>query len=258
MKIGLIGAGNVAWNLMNGLRNSPFRIVQVHSRGGTSAADLAQEFGIESHGADPSSLRQDLDLVIIATSDHSVPDVAEAYAGHLSKDTVAAHTSGSMPLRDLEPLGENVGVFYPLQTFTKGLPTDWKVIPFYLEGNAAVLELLRPVAEYLSDRVYDLDSEGRLRLHLGAVFASNFANFMWLLAERVVADLPDADATAYVPLIREVTDKFFELGPVDAQTGPARRGDQVTMDKHLSMLQGENKQVYELLSRMIAEHYLPD
>jgi len=254
MRIGLIGAGNVGWNLVAGLANSPFAITQVLSRNGDSAKALADEFDIPFAGSAPTDLRSDLDLVLIATSDHSVAEVARSIGTQFPK-TVFAHTSGSIPMHALAPTQSPIGVFYPLQTFTKGHSTPWKAIPIFLEGSPQVLECLQPVAETLSERVSEMDSAGRLRLHLGAVFASNFANYMWLQAQEVVGDLPEADFSIYAPLIREVVDKGLAMGPFAAHTGPARRGDEVTMQKHLDLLEGPQRELYRLVSEMIFERF---
>ena len=255
MKIGIIGSGNVGWNLVAGLAGSPFEVVQVMSRRAASAKALAEEFGIVGWSADPWDLRKDLDVALMATTDHSVGVVAKTYADKRGKGTVFAHTSGSMPLARLEPLGDPIGVFYPLQSFTRGRLANWREVPVFLEGNAEVVARLRPLAEHLSGKVSELDSAGRLRLHLGAVFAHNFANYMWLLAEDAVRDLPGGGLQYYEPLIRECVEKAFSLGPYDAHTGPARRGDQGTMDKHLDLLEGDAAEIYKEISRMITDRF---
>ena len=254
MRIGLIGAGNVGWNLVAGFAGSSFEVIQVLSRNGASAQSLAAEFSIPHHGVAPDDLLSDLDLVILATSDHSVAQAAQAI-GLRSPNTTFVHTSGSIPLNALSPTGNRIGVFYPMQTFTRGRKADWRSIPLFLEGNQEVIDLIRPAAEHLSDRVSLLDSAGRLKLHMGAVLVSNFVNYLFLLAQEFVQDLPDADLSTYEPLIREVVDKAFAIGPLQAHTGPARRGDQVTMQKHLDLLQGKEKDLYQLLSDMIYDRF---
>ncbi len=254
MRIGLIGAGNVGWNLAAGFANSPYALVQVLSRDGGSAAALAEEFGIPHSGKAPEDLLSDLDLVILATSDHSVAEAAQAIGPNFPQ-TIFVHTSGSIALDSLAPTGARTGVFYPMQTFTKGRKANWKEIPMFLEGDAAVLEKIRLLAEYLSDRVSVLDSAGRLKLHLGAVLVSNFVNYLFLMTAEMVRELPDADLSTYAPLIREVVDKAFAIGPFKAHTGPARRGDQVTMQKHLDLLSGKEKELYGLISEMIFERF---
>ncbi len=254
MRIGLIGTGNVGWNLAAGIVNSPYAMVQVLSRNRASAAALAKEFKIPHSGKSPLDLLPDLDLVILAVSDHSVSEVALAVGPHFSQ-TIFVHTSGSVSLEALVPVGSKIGVFYPMQTFTKGRKADWKEVPIFLEGDVAVLDKIRPLAEYLSDRVSDFDSIDRLKLHLGAVLASNFVNYLFLLASDTVRDLPEANLSTYAPLIREAVDKAFDIGPSKAQTGPARRGDEVTMQKHLQLLSGKEKELYRLISKMIFDRF---
>lgn len=255
MKIGIIGSGNVGWNLVAGLQGSDHEVLQVMSRRASSAEVLAKEFGIGAWSHRPEDLRQDLDLVLVATSDHSVSEVAMAYAAHRGPHTIFAHTSGSIPLSALSPLGSPIGVFYPLQSFTRGRLADWREVPMFLEGGEEVVGKMKPVAEHLSAKVSELDSEGRLRLHLGAVFAHNFANYMWLLAEDAVRDVPDGSLKMYEPLIRECVEKAFALGPYGAHTGPARRGDSITMDKHLKLLDADVGGLYQAISKLIEARF---
>jgi predicted short-subunit dehydrogenase-like oxidoreductase (DUF2520 family) len=257
-KLALIGAGNLAWNLAGVLQGSPFEIVQVFSRHLDSAFKISKDFPSIQGAFAPSQLRQDLDLVIVASSDHGIAEIAKVYAPYKREHTVFVHTSGSISLDALSPFGENIGVFYPLQTFTKGHLADFSGIPIFLEGNEAVLNKLLPLANFLSRQVSLLDSAKRLQLHLGAVFASNFANYMWLLAEDVLKEIGQPGLNVYAPLIRECMEKALRYGPAGAQTGPARRGDDITMDKHLQLLETRDPQLAKLyaeLSRMIAERF---
>lgn len=258
LKIVLIGAGNLAWNLAAALESSAHQIIQVFSRHPESAKRIAEEFsGIEACSS-PSELDQNADLVIVASSDHGIAEIAHAFAKFRASKTVFVHTSGSIGLEALLPFGENIGVFYPMQTFTKGHRANFAEIPFFLEGNAQVLACIRPLAEMLSSNVSILDSKSRLRLHLGAVFASNFSNFMWLMAEENAKEAGQNGLAVYAPLIRECIEKALRYGPSAAQTGPARRGDEITMNKHLEMLQARDPmgaELYHDLSKMIEARF---
>ena len=53
---------------------------------------------------------------------------------------------------------------------------------------------------------------------------------------------------ALLPLIDETATKIHMLSPRDAQTGPARRGDENVIAHHLSLLTEEQRTVYQLLS----------
>lgn len=258
IRIALVGAGNLAWNLAAALKDSPFPVLQVFSRHHASARQLSIEFPHIEACQSPEQLSSSIDLLIIASSDHGIGEIAAAYAPYIGAETAVVHTSGSIPLDVLQPLGTNIGVFYPLQTFTKGHLAHFKRIPFYLEGNEAVLEKTQPIAAYLSDHVSYLDSRGRLQLHLGAVFASNFANYMWLIAEEQMRLAGQQGLEAYEPLIRECVEKALRYGPHAAQTGPAKRGDAVTMDKHLEILSSQDPSLadlYRQISNLIQQKF---
>jgi predicted short-subunit dehydrogenase-like oxidoreductase (DUF2520 family) len=55
------------------------------------------------------------------------------------------------------------------------------------------------------------------------------------------------------PLLRETFQKITETGPAGAQTGPALRGDELTMNRHLELLKGhpEWEKLYTFVSRDI-------
>jgi predicted short-subunit dehydrogenase-like oxidoreductase (DUF2520 family) len=259
LRVGLIGAGNLAWNLAGALRGTSYRMVQVLSRTAAHAEALAKEWGIPHASNQPADLLPDLDLVIISSTDHAIGEIAAAHAPFRGPKTAFVHTSGAAPMALLAPLGERIGVLYPLQTFTRGHLADFSTVPIFLEGGPEVQALTSPIAHHLSRQVRQLDSAGRLQLHLGAVFASNFANLMWILAEEVLADLPGLDSSIYAALVRENAIKAFQIGPKAAQTGPAKRGDEATMLKHLSLLAAQDPKkeaLYKTLSEMIRERFL--
>ena len=57
------------------------------------------------------------------------------------------------------------------------------------------------------------------------------------------------------PLIDETISKVWKMGPKDAQTGPARRGDTTVINKHLKFLENmqTEKDIYALLTKYIGE-----
>lgn len=254
----MVGAGNVAWNLAQALRNTPHDLVQVISPTRSSAEALAAAYPGATATDMPRKVRPDLDLVFIVTNDHTIREVASAYAPYRGKDTVFVHTSGSISMDALAPLGPPYGVFYPLQTFTRAHSADFTHIPIFIEGSDVSLKIIRPVAKLLSERVRYLNTKDRLQLHLGAVFASNFVNFMLMLTEEAIEKVEGLDMSVYEPLVRESMEKAFKYGPENAQTGPALRGDAVTMDKHLSVLAQEDPEraeLYKTLSMMIGSRF---
>lgn len=150
----------------------------------------------------------------------------------------------------LEHLEINYGVFYPLQTFTKEKAIDFSDVPICIEASSTrVHEVLFAIARSLSQKVVVMDSKDRKVLHLAAVFTNNFCNHL-LFRAKTITDAEGIDFQLLKPLARETMEKAFFLTPELAQTGPARRGDQGTMKKHLAMLDGntELQNLYKTLS----------
>ncbi len=173
---------------------------------------------------------------------------------HLSlKNKLTVHTSGSIPLEILNKVSENHGVLYPLQTFSKSREVDFSNIPICVEANSAEnLEKLKSVAKALSNNIYEVDSEQRKVLHLAAVFACNFPNFMYTIADKILRD-SDIDFDILRPLIKETAEKIQDVKPAEAQTGPAIRNDEKILSGHMEMLNDfpQLKELYKLISAEI-------
>lgn len=190
------------------------------------------------------------------TRRHGDGDGDSTHPGRRNRDAVVAHTAGSVGIDELVLDIENRGVFYPLQTFTAGVPVDLRQVPLLIEGSTKKAEKeLRELASALSEYVYITTSQQRLALHAAAVFASNFTNHMYASAQGILAEhgLP---AGLLKPLIAETARKAAEAADAaDVQTGPAARGDRKTVDKHLELLRNDKRlqELYKLISSNIWE-----
>ena len=102
----------------------------------------------------------------------------------------------------------------------------------------------------VSDKVVYATSKQRCSLHVAAVFACNFPNAVYNMAYELMQrnGLP---FDAMLPLIDEAARKVHRMSPLEAQTGPARRGDENVMNAHKSMLDSELANIYETLSNYI-------
>ncbi len=191
---------------------------------------------------------QTCDLVLIAVSDDAIAEVSRSlpFTGVL-----VAHTSGSRPLEDIDPKNRPAS-FYPLQTFSRGRDLDYASIPVFLEAAAIDdYELLEQAALALGTS-QRLAFAQRRAVHLSAVFACNFANHMFAIAEEICAE-NQVPFHALRPLIWETAQKVLELSPKVAQTGPAVRGDQKTIAAQLSSLQGSRAKIYQTITQSIID-----
>lgn len=187
-----------------------------------------------------------------------VPDdaILECTSKLLANDPILIHCSGSLPL-DILPSSRK-GVFYPLQTFSRAQPlSDWKGLPVFIQANTqAVEQLLSEMAKTLGTEIHIGNDIQRAALHLAAVFVNNFSNLMFIKAWEICRE-NNLDPEILKPLIRQTILKLEHATPRESQTGPARRGDVKTIEKHLSLMAGnkELKALYQLISAAISDEY---
>lgn len=249
IKVSLLGTGNVAKHLFNVFAAiQDVQVVQVIGRKETAL----KAFGSAAHTTSDFSEIKEADIFIIAVNDDAIATVSEYV---LDKKGLIAHTSGSVSM-DVLSLHHRYGVFYPLQTFTKDRKVDMESVPLCLEArDEADLILLKKLAGTISKKVYEVDSEQRRALHLAAVFVNNFTNHLYHIGQQICDDkgLP---FDILQPLIGETADKIVQMTPYDAQTGPARRGDFDTIEKHVEQLKNSGfGEVYAILSKSIGKLY---
>lgn len=245
-EITLIGSGNVAWHLCSAFSGMDYTI-RLFARNTGAAKEFQHVFGIQLIESLENIQNQ---LVIVCVSDSGIIPVLT----RLDKSNRVACTSGTTDLKTF-PSFENMGIFYPLQTFSKERKLNLFEVPFFIEANNTYFaQELFDLAWKLSHRVQFADFTQRKELHLAAVISNNFTNFLFGLAKEYL-EVHQLDWKLLEPLIRETVSKAIDLGPEQAQTGPAKRNDRNTLAEHLSMLNAPEKELYTLLSNAILEHY---
>lgn len=250
ISISIIGAGNVATQLGLALHEQGYHITQVYSRTKNNASALAKKLGAESI-SDLKKLNSEASVFIIAVKDDAIEEVAKQIR---LKDQLVVHTSGSVAIDVLKKTSKNYGVLYPLQTFSKNKASDFSVVPVCIEGNnKATVTTLGYFAKSISRNVQVINSAQRQSIHLAAVFASNFSNHMYTIAEDLLKK-NKLSLDILKPLIEETANKIKTGKPKEMQTGPAVRGDKRTMEKHLKLLAKDQnlKAIYTLLSKNIS------
>ena len=249
-KIILIGAGNVAHHLAGALLKAGENLCQIYSRTLDSARQLGMKTGI-SYTAEVNEVYPDGDIYIFCVSDDILPSIIKAI--RIPDDALILHTSGSQPMDVFKSYSKHYGVIYPVQTFSKKRELDFGEIPLCVEGNtSSVKERIKKFAEKLSDKIYEIDSAQRKELHLAAVFACNFPNYLYQVAGKLLEDKGLSFAMLR-PLIFETAHKVMLLNPEEAQTGPAKRGDESIMNMHKNMLKNDKDllKIYTILSEGI-------
>jgi predicted short-subunit dehydrogenase-like oxidoreductase (DUF2520 family) len=251
----MIGSGNVAHHIAVSFKNTTtLSILQVFNH---RATKKSKAFAKENHCefiSDYSNINTSADLYFICVKDDAMIEVVK-HLIPLNLKGLVVHTSGSVTLSVLKNTSANIGVYYPLQSFSASDTINWKNTPILIEANSKKSEsLLKAIATSVSDTVKIINSEKRLQFHLAAVFACNFTNSLYHAAFGLIeTTLSKKDSNLLLPMMTQSFHKLSIMTPKQAQTGPAMRKDTVVLKKHLELLKS-NKQlsaVYKLVSELI-------
>tara|TARA_Y100000385_G_C12961465_1_gene579942 strand:+ start:326 stop:1078 length:753 start_codon:yes stop_codon:yes gene_type:complete len=240
----LIGSGNVATHLGIALKNKGYNILQVWSMQAENAKVLADKLDCKF----TSSLYdlEKADLYITSVKDDKIEEVISNL-----QNVNIVHTSGSIGLEIFKLNFTNFGVFYPLQTFNKEVDINFSEIPLCIEANNSDFEKeLLKIGESLSNSVVKMNSEQRKQLHIAAVFACNFSNHMFSIADDILQK-SNVDFNLLQPLIRKTIKKIEKHSPKNVQTGPAKRNDKKIIESHLQSLEKNQQEVYKLITNSI-------
>lgn len=248
IKIVILGAGNLAFHLTNNLLKNKFvKVIQVYNKSIDKIVHLKYKTLITSN----LSELKEADIYIICVSDNAISDLS---AQLNFKNKLVVHTSGSVAMSELRSVS-NKGVFYLLQSFSKKIDLDLSNIPICIEAsNKNDLDLLEKLAGSISKTLYHINSKQRKNMHAAAVFVNNFVNHLYYLGSEI-CEQNKVPFEILLPLIQETAKKINHLHPLDAQTGPAKRGDILTTEKHLALLSKNQQEIYTLLAKSISTTY---
>ena len=256
LTISFIGSGNLAWHLAPALDNAGFVVKEIYSPNHKHAEALTGRLYQAEVKTSLDFSTSSSSVFIIAVSDDAIEKIATEIV--LPDEAFLLHTSGSQSLSILEFAAiENIGSFYPLQTFSKNKKVDFKTVPIFIESNNEATEkTIMTLGKAISNHVKKISSEERKALHIAAVFASNFANHMLTLSKDILLT-NNLSFDLLKPLIQETLSKALAVGPEQSQTGPALRGDLEILDQHFDFLQDDDKlaELYKLISQNIIDRH---
>lgn len=249
-----IGSGNVATHLAQVLFQKGIVIKQICSRLLENATILAEKVNAEpiDHIDD---IKEDIDIIFCCTKDDLIQKIATKIAKKKQIKSIV-HTSGTVGLEVFDEIQSNfeaVGIFYPLQTFSKYNAVDFSEIPIGITSkNKNFEDNLFEIAGKITNQAFIISDNDRQHLHLSAVLVNNFVNHLFAIAQHYCKE-HHLDFKLLKPLIHQTINKIDIVPAIDAQTGPAKRKDFNIINKHLSMLDNDllTKNIYQALTESI-------
>lgn len=259
MRIGLIGCGRVGVTLCDILRQNN-TLVGVHDKSQERERAAARRLKIRHNPSYPELIRQS-EALFIATPDDEIVRAYGKMRRFICGPKYVFHFSALLPA-DTIPGTPDVhrASVHPFATFSGfAAPSRTERYHLSLEGDAPALKAARAIFGGRHFTLKRIRREDKALYHLVGVFASNLLVGLVAAAGRLAARIgwQDRDLRQLLyPIVEQTIRNIREHGPEEALTGPLRRGDVKTVEKHLRALRRDKDllNVYKTLSRSLIEY----
>lgn len=258
----LIGAGPVATALAGAMRLGGVPVLGLWARRPAEARVAGSVAGVAAFSSAPPDLMLEAEVVIVAVSDAAIAEVANMLLGTglVNRRHVMLHCSGAFAAGEVfEGLAGRVGgvgTLHPLSAIAdaKAAMRTLKGTVFGVEGDERGTMMAGKLASAIGGIVLPLSRAQMAAYHAAAAIASNYVVAALDAAAQVIAStgMKPADATAaLLPLAQGALRNVVAQGTTFALTGPVRRGDAATVQRHLEALRGQPQlaEVYRVLAR---------
>ncbi len=269
----IIGGGRVGRVLAYYLPKAGHRVACIVEPHPTRAAELKALFPtVPVVNPLPKDVVPQCDCLWICVPDDQIPEVVKSltpYKTHLQRQIIA-HTSGSMPSAVLNPLRHRsvrCVSAHPISSFSTLPPANQSLhqVYFNLEGDPEGVQWFSQIVVSLGAQPLPVTIDQKKAIHLAAVFYSNFFVGLAAAAQSVLLkqELPsDLRFKPFLPLIQATLNNLEKLPPLQALTGPLKRGDVSTIQTHLELLKQHSPEwlpVYrEICLALLPQLELPD
>lgn len=258
----VIGAGPVATVLAASLRRGQLPVLGLWARRPDAARAAARTAGVAGFSSAPPDLLLESDVVVLAVRDSAIAEVAAMLVGTglITKRHVLLHCSGAVAAGEV--LGgvadkvAGVGTLHPLRAISdaSAVATGLRGTVFGIEGDAAAQEVARRLVAAMGGATLPLAREQMAAYHAAAAMASNYVVALVDAAAQALsaAGMPlDQAVASLVPLAQGALANVAERGAKLGLTGPIRRGDVATVQRHMSALavRPDTQELYRALGR---------
>lgn len=248
----IVGSGNVAHFVGKKLLHSQHIISQVISSNIEHAKVLANILSCDFSDT-ISAMKETVDVVILAINDDALKNFQ---SNEILKNKLIIHTAGAVSLEEVKHISHKMACIWPVYSISKNnLPSSDKIPLAVNFSSNEIKDSVMNIAHSISSNVYLLNDEQKSIAHVSAVFANNFSNHLFAIAEKLL-DNQQIPFDILMPLIKNTVEKLNNHSAAESQTGPAIRKDEKTIQKQLGLLMNDDKTVYETLTKSIQQLYL--
>ena len=253
-EISIVGTGNLAYHFVQMISSiDGLNINEIIGRH-EKIPKAFRKFELNYSSKISNTLKSDLYLILVP--DDYIEDICFKLK---NLKGIISHCSGSI---DIEVLKEcnNYGVIYPLQTFSMKSKLDYSKIPFLLEAsNKDVKNQFNEFISKISKNISFENSQSRFIYHITAVIINNFTNHLIVKSQQIIKS-NNLNFEFLYPLVKETIKKTELMSALEAQTGPAKRNDKITIEKHIEFLKKyDTEKLYrEISDSIINTNFIKD
>ncbi len=241
-------------------------VQDLYSRTHASAEQAANFVGVGRVAQSLAHMRA-ADVWLISVPDGQIAEVAAQLAtaqGEAMHGAVVWHNSGFLSAEVLAPLqdvGAATASVHPVLSFA----TPASAVAQFagtlcgLEGQPEALAVLRPWVAAIGGLGFEIESAKKPLYHAAAVFCSNFTVVLQGVAQEAWRE-SGVPAELLAPLTQALLQSSVanvsKLGPAEALTGPAARGDTAVVQRQAEVVQAWHPnagEAYRLLSDMASQ-----
>ncbi len=259
--LNIVGCGKLGRTLARLWKvHSVLTVQDVLNQSPDSAQQAVSFIGAGQAVTDYASLRP-ADIYLIATTDDRIVPCCEELerSGKLTTHTVVFHCSGALPsaaLQAAQQAGAAVASVHPIRSFAspEQAATDFAGTYCGVEGDPKALAILNDSFAAIGARMVPIHADCKVIYHAAAVFASNYLVTLLDVALQAYAKsgVPqDVALRMMEPLVRGTLDNVFNVGTVNALTGPIARGDMATADRQARAVAEWNKDHGKLYEQFV-------
>ena len=260
MDIGIVGAGKVGCSIGKYLKEQGVSVAGYFSKTKESVEVAATFTNTKAFGS-LEELLADCDVIFITTPDDSIQTVWADIAKQSIQGKIICHFSGSLSsvvFSGMDQTGAFGCSIHPMYAFSTKFTSYEKLkeIIFTMEGDTEALIVMRPIFETMGNQVCVISSESKTRYHAAASMVSNMMIGLYQMSVDMLTHCGFAEESArelVEPLVRGNIEKLLASSAKDALTGPIERNDIATVEKHLTVLEENEKEVYVNLGQTLVD-----
>ena len=247
----IVGTGQLARVLVHALHDAGYKIREIVARDLPDSKQRARRLARQVKGTAKVLATAEFDATVIwlCIPDDAIPKYARTIAEARSSWTgqIMVHSSGALSSRELESFrraGGSVTSAHPLMSFVPNSPATLKNIPVALEGETKAVAVLTPVLRRMRASVFKIEADRKPAYHAFGAFTSPLliAYLTQMEAAGKLAGLErDHARELAAAILQQTLTNYIQEGPAEAFSGPMRRGDVGTIQKHLQVLENNER-----------------